>query len=403
MTWTLSVRDGRYDTSLNFDPTKIHNTQVRINEQLDLIKDIVAYLPDFDAVYSIDDVPSQFIEWNYRLEMADHVDDQEGYFDARAESDFTYRGWQAGCSSVSPLGVLANRGKTKRGRPHDPKFFRPAAFTTALDKKTFIKDHRIAMDPCEHPELVPLHSVFASKSPTVGPLMPIFSLSKTTMHADILGVPTEQVETNGELIPWEQRNQDTLLWRGRTTGPWHKRKFDWRNTQRTRLVKMSNGNGNGKSATESSLRMLPPRSDVGRSTLEQEANAEDWERVNAHYMDVAFTGEPIRESPCSFLGRRELIPQNATKLTGRVRPWQTDTSTAGAWASKRPRSTSTSSTSMAMLGLRGSSGLLRPDQSCSRVLSSVSSFPTALTRERAERRSRMVDGQNTALAALRSR
>lgn len=298
MTYSISVRNGHIDTSLNFDPTKIHNTQVRIDQQVGLIRDIAKDLPDFDAVYSIDDVPTQFIEYNHRLEMIDHIDSQEGYFDTRAEWDFSYRGWQAGCSSSSPLGEVSNQGRYKRGKPQDPRTFRPARFTTALESKSFIKDHRATMDPCLHPDLIPIHSAFASKSPVVGPLIPVFSLSKTTMHADILGVPTEQVEVNGELIPWEQRTQDALLWRGRTTGPWHKRKNDWRSTQRTRLVKMSNGRGwtrTHKDEADSVVHMLPPSSVVGRSTLDQSAVAEEWEKVNSHYMDVAFTGSVIRK------------------------------------------------------------------------------------------------------------
>lgn len=80
-------------------------------------------------------------------------------------------GWSAACSSASPL-----RSGKSRNAPSPPG-------------KSFIVDHVASMDICNHPEVLNLHGSLGGIDPwPQGELMPIFSLSKTNFHSDILGI-----------------------------------------------------------------------------------------------------------------------------------------------------------------------------------------------------------------------
>jgi len=109
------------------------------------------------------------------------------------EVDQTVRGYPSACSPSSRLRSFKQYGGTVSPVP-----------STSLDHKTFIANHPALLDLCDHPELVPLHGALSGKNPRVQPLTPIFSLSKTNLHSDILGVPTEQWVDDLPVIPWSK-------------------------------------------------------------------------------------------------------------------------------------------------------------------------------------------------------
>jgi hypothetical protein len=162
------------------------------------------------------------------------------------------------------------------------------------------------MDICNNPALVPLHGVLAGKNPVTQPLTPVFSLSKTNLHADILGVPTEQwvdIDQMGEVPTWAQRGHDKLLWRGSNTGAYYDTSVNWRTSHRARLLRLADPDiemdleGEFGAQEGGSLSMLPaPRLMRGQKIGRSVENVH-WGEANRHYMDLAFTGEPIRKYP----------------------------------------------------------------------------------------------------------
>lgn len=50
----------------------------------------------------------------------------------------------------------------------------------------------------------------------IGPLVPLFTFAKTSLHADILVTPLEQYSEKyiGYDPPWELKSENRLLWRG---------------------------------------------------------------------------------------------------------------------------------------------------------------------------------------------
>ena len=148
------------------------------------------------------------------------------------------------------------------------------------------------MDVCQHPELVPVHSVLADKKPLVGRLTPIFSLSKTYLHADILGIPTEQFVDNMSMVPWGERYGEKLLWRGSNTGGYYNVETNWRAGHRMRLVSL----GETSKIEDGAAKMivLPAPKLMKGQTLARSVEEVEWSRAYEKYMEVAFVGAPIR-------------------------------------------------------------------------------------------------------------
>ena len=200
------------------------------------------------------------------------------------EIDLTKQGWSAACPPSSALGQYDRR--------------RPAAVSltpsTALDHKTFISNHSSFMDLCDHPEHVALHGFLSGRNPTVQPLSPIFSLAKTSLHSDILGVPTEQWSDNISTPHWYGRPEEKLLWRGSNTGTYYDISTPWRTSHRARLLRLANQISQDEEDEEWGVTLLPAPKLMRGETLERMTEVLPWGRANRHYMDVAFTGTPIR-------------------------------------------------------------------------------------------------------------
>src|ERR1700744_6133418 len=89
----------------------------------------------------------------------------------------THGGWMSSCPPGSPARKqIIDWGKAPRG------------FFNSSDPKSFIYNHRSAMDPCQHPSHFLLHGQFISyrDGPTLfQPVIPQFSYSPTMVHQDI--------------------------------------------------------------------------------------------------------------------------------------------------------------------------------------------------------------------------
>jgi hypothetical protein len=189
----------------------------------------------------------------------------------------TLRGWKAMCPANSPMGV--ELGSTSA--PYDPSNGTRSTYT-------FIADHYRSMDLCDHPEIVPLHGSLLEKDPAASELSPLFVLSKTTLHSDILGVPVEQLVRGMRDVPWEEKYEDRLLWKGSNTGTYYWKGTSWRDTQRTRLLKLTND-------VQGEVEMLSPPKGMNGRPISQGMKKVPLGEANAFYHDLAFTGQPIRE------------------------------------------------------------------------------------------------------------
>lgn len=242
-------------------------------------------------------------------------------WDPSEEVDVTQRGWQLACPYSSAINARqGRRTRSKNGKAPRKTDAAPNDDTStpsdplSLSSRTFISSHSALMDVCAHPSIVPIHGVLSHNSPHHSPLTPLFSLSKTSLHSDILGVPFEQwVDTNsdsveGSLIKFEDKTNDKLLWRGSNTGAFyrHEGELDWRKTHRHRFVELVNGLKEGGNIWEE-LRVLPGGKGLqghkGKGNSGSEAMTVGdlsqvvvKRRMNEEWMDVSFAGQPIRKS-----------------------------------------------------------------------------------------------------------
>jgi len=163
--------------------------------------------------------------------------------------------------------------------------------TTVTKPRSFVASSKNLMDICSHPDIVPLHGVLSGKDPHVTDLYPLFSLSKTAMHADILGIPVEQFAADSLYIPFDEKPMDKLMWRGSNTGTHYSQKTAWKTTQRIRLVELA-------TTATGSLEVLLPGKKMLESKRDRTSRSiqEEWKTLQDWGMDISFTGKPIRKS-----------------------------------------------------------------------------------------------------------
>lgn len=154
---------------------------------------------------------------------------------------------------------------------------------------SFIREHYEAMDFCRHPHNIPLHSLTGNYG--VGPravkLWPVFAQSKMSLYADILVTPLEQFEQEvGPDPDWESKRINKIMWRGSSTGSKYAREIIWRSAQRVRLAYLTN------SKSKRIEKRIFTTSSFDNVTLESFQSS--LERVNEHYFDIRFTGQPIQ-------------------------------------------------------------------------------------------------------------
>ncbi|KAL0959266.1 hypothetical protein HGRIS_014536 [Hohenbuehelia grisea] len=262
-------------------------------EFIDLLKDIGEHLPPFRAVFSPHDNPNHLIDFELMSSALAAAEDG-GFVDLSIPPAPKLRGWISACDPSSDAWA----------EPID--FFRPPP---PQIEKTFIYDHRGAMDPCQHPALLRLHGQFLSHGQ--GPvahsrLVPAFSYSPTLLHYDItVASPfnwVEDIEPRDADPPWDSKHDERLLWRGSNTGIWHARDKPWRNSQRDRLVHWANGGfkenisvlvppEDEAAKQKDSKRWRPSRGKVGEAASVRKS------LYAPALLDISFAGEMINCAP----------------------------------------------------------------------------------------------------------
>lgn len=278
-TFTIVSKGGRIRTLPNYDESKIHGATARLEGQLSLLLDfgIQEWVGDFIAVFGIHDSPQAFIGYDHRSDLESLVEDGE-YYEVGEELDTTLRGWEAACPYRSPSRKEPSHTRLERLHKH---------------RKTFISDHSASFDLCYNPSSLALHGYMSAQRPHVqDQLVPIFSLSKTNLHVDILAVPTEQWVKSMPSIPWSERSQNKLLWRGSNTGSYYSKDEPWQNSHRVRMIKMADTTNPEPITVE----ILPaPGSFPGLGgKLGERVMQVDRSGVNTQMLDIAFAGHPIR-------------------------------------------------------------------------------------------------------------
>ncbi|KAF9004548.1 glycosyl transferase family 90-domain-containing protein [Cyathus striatus] len=247
-------------------------------EVMELLEDVEAYIPAFRAVFSPHDNPNLHADYELK-ERALKAAAEGTFIDLSDPPQTKLHGWISACP------------------PSTKAWEEPIDLDTRTpprDKKVFVHNHRLAMDPCHHPELLKMHGQFLSHDTGPVPhqkLIPQFSWCPTMLHQDIM--PAMSINWVEDIYPrnddpeWEDKHDERLQWRGRTTGIWHGNKR-WRSAHRERLVDWANKLGGNVSL------LLPTAGEddrVGESVEVRKV------RVAPAVADVAFTPDAVSCSP----------------------------------------------------------------------------------------------------------
>ncbi|KLT43587.1 hypothetical protein CC85DRAFT_272298 [Cutaneotrichosporon oleaginosum] len=237
--------------------------------QLELIKPLEELLYDTKAVFYMHDGPWQFVGHDYSGEYISK--------EALADLDTVHLGWGSGCAPHKPL-----------RQSWDPSSLVDVEALWQTAPHSFVYDHKATMDVCTNPNLVQLMGVLNShgKGPGSSHIMyPTMAMSKTTLHSDILAVSAEAwTEDVGDDPEWDDKKQNLLLWRGKTTGILYTDRFHWNVTQRVNLV----SHAARREGTLPVLPVSPPSSPVGAPEMREYAS------LNKQLLDAAFVDEPIQ-------------------------------------------------------------------------------------------------------------
>lgn len=175
---------------------------------------------------------------------------------------------------------------------------------------TFIHDPQATYDFCQSPSHLQQHGSFSFDFPRQSRLRPLFQWSKQYRNSDILSTPLEAYSNTSTYIPWDQKTDKRIFWRGSPTGDsYRKGKHTddlggWRMSHRPRLALMAQ-------ETEGMRKVWVQRGKVWK--------LEEWNRreLNEEYLDIGLTGHP--HQVCPHYLRSHLYP-----LTPRSRPKKDD-------------------------------------------------------------------------------
>ncbi|KAK0496511.1 glycosyltransferase family 90 protein [Armillaria luteobubalina] len=292
------------------DPSFVDHVRSGAQMFSELLEDVDEFLSPFRAVFHPHDNPEHVTDWELREKMLEYARTGTHIDIDRPVVPIKDYGWISGCAPTSPAWK----------DPIDFTFNVSWPSPPPDTPKTFVFNHRKAMDPCLHPHLLREHGQFLPwrKGPTPSRRMvPSFAYSQTLLHHDI--TIAHMVSWLGELpneeaIPWEKKTDDRLHRRGSTTGIPLVQDMEWRFSHRIRMMDWVEKGMDGNVTILASPRSIEER--AGKGETVQKA------RYGPAMLDMAFSGGPVQCDPdvCEELKKRyEFTSWRSQKEQGRYK------------------------------------------------------------------------------------
>lgn len=248
---------------------------------IDLTREFGSDLPPMRIPFYPHDTPTMHTDWRIKQMALDAA--KRGTTVRQSQlPPIIERGWKEGCPPDSPAWL----------NPPSLPSHDPSSPVISESPKTLVATHQLAMDPCQHPSLLVTHGQFLAHDRGPYPqhtLVPCFSHSATLLHHDIRPpIPYdwtsgEDAEAAGD-VPWPQKVDERLDWRGRTTGIYASPTSLWVHAHRQRLVALTNMVEGNVSILDVPMDASVP---VGEPVQTPVA------RVNPAWMDVAYVDKPL--------------------------------------------------------------------------------------------------------------
>ncbi|GAA5896669.1 hypothetical protein JCM6882_005755 [Rhodosporidiobolus microsporus] len=160
---------------------------------------------------------------------------------------------------------------------------------------SFVRNHVKEMHYCTNPQNLDLHGS-TSGNVYLRPIEPSFALSRTGPDGDLVWPSTIQYDLNPKNESAFLEKQNKIVWRGSPDGIWVGRNMKWRQSQRVRLLTLTNSN-------DTSPRLLRQTA-LDRLGREYQLDATTTlAELNERYSDIHATGGPVQceEDLCEYL------------------------------------------------------------------------------------------------------
>ncbi|KAL7424320.1 hypothetical protein Q5752_000002 [Cryptotrichosporon argae] len=232
---------------INFDPdAEVTFTGAQANSQrqqalLELLRPLNALMPSAFTIYVSDHDMGNFVAPDALRQSALGAvaegrylsDDQLKLLESRGRTQF--KTLASACPEDSPawrLAVAEAKGETI-DQPRRSEI-------------TFIHDTVPTYDYCYQPDLMQYHGAFTWRPARDPSLRPVFQMSKTIRNQEFVITPLQMyfnASTEEALyVPWEDKTDSRVLWRGRGTGDTYFKRdgYDWRDSHRPRAHLVAN-------------------------------------------------------------------------------------------------------------------------------------------------------------------
>lgn len=319
-TFTLIVAQGKVEVQWNdnYARDRWWSTRPRADAQVNVMEKFLHHLPNLRATFSIHDQPMVMVNQDI-LERLNKAASEHKVVADPGDVDTAKFDWNLACPADSPL-----KNNVKEQGATD----------------TFVLDHLKAMSPCDHPSLLDNHGMFLEEHvETASPkphtkLLPIFSLSKTSLHQDIPVTPVGkdgEFETPGREPLWNKKS-GKLYWRGLATGMFHNKKAGrkWRQSHRERLHVLANDR------TGSEEEVMIPVSSTGQAKYERHSR----KALGEYYTNVKLAQGPWQcdegDGTCAEMQSEIDFAQKDPKEESNKYKYLLDVD-GNAWSSRFPR------------------------------------------------------------------
>ncbi|MBW0548405.1 hypothetical protein O181_088120 [Austropuccinia psidii MF-1] len=258
-------------------------TTTRPAEILSLLSDLAPHLPDIDIPIYSEDLPAITVSDSNYQKHVKAAQNSQFLNDLALEDVMSYPGldgWPNTCPPESELRLQLDGLKRS-----DQKGF----------TQSFIYDHPPASNLCNHPELRSQIGFLSSTRFPVHPFFPLFSFNKPHGFSELpLAPPSQFFDNVGVDTDWKDK-KSKMFWRGRTTGISFSSHTDWKLSQRTRLVMLTN-RSNGK------IKVRTTDSQGNLKLFEAQSK-----NLNEKYFDIGFVDSPVQcaveDGTCNILNQ----------------------------------------------------------------------------------------------------
>ncbi|KAK1922899.1 glycosyl transferase family 90-domain-containing protein [Papiliotrema laurentii] len=273
------------------------NPNFRADDLMDLLEPIAQYLPDYvEFTTSTHDLGSLIIGDDQKVFLEEKIakgeyateEELRPFEDGNRHRDRGVPGLASACPEDSPAWLESLRIHESGGKPKGP---RPELIPVDAQHPFLIHDQKATYDYCYNTELIKFHGGLSWDAPK-GPVMrPMFHQSKFYRNAEIVLTPLDYYYNatlrgaQNQFLSWEEKDIAKLHWRGKATGDSysHRDDFNWRNSHRVRLHRMTHEKEGSKEIYVKSRR-------TGGWELQR------WETktINEAYTDVGLTDGPMQ-------------------------------------------------------------------------------------------------------------